>query len=79
MNPQILICNCNSTEHQIVLLQAENDDVLYLQIHLAPRPFLHRLKYAIKYIFGYRCKYGAWDEFELTKEHVEILNQIVKS
>jgi hypothetical protein len=34
---------------------------------------------AKEYIFGYKCKYGAWDEFELTKEHVEILNQIVKS
>jgi hypothetical protein len=78
MNPQILICNCNSTEHQIVVNHDEDDNTTYIQIHLAPRPFFHRLKYAFMYIFGYRCKYGAWDEFELTKEHVEILNQIVK-
>jgi hypothetical protein len=80
MKPQILICKCSSTEHQIVIRHDEENNQTYLHVHLAPRPsFIERVWHAITYIFGYKCKYGAWDEFELTKEHVEVLNQIVKS
>ena len=60
---EIMICRCHSTEHQIVVSYNEEDKMLYLHIHLAERSFWRRLKYGLKYIFGYHCKYGHWDEF----------------
>lgn len=65
----ILICECYSTEHQVVLFYSE-DEVdgkivpnCYMHVHLAKKPFIERLKYALKYLFGYQCKFGAFDEF----------------
>jgi hypothetical protein len=60
---EILLCRCHSSEHQILVNYDEDDKMLYLSIHLTKRNFLKRLKYGLKYIFGYHCKYGHWDEF----------------
>lgn len=67
----IIICQCNSTEHQMVLLyEEEYNDVLnktfpvcYAHVHLNKRNFWYRLIYGVKYIFGYKSRYGAFDEF----------------
>ena len=51
-----------------------------MDIHLAKRSFLERLIYGIKYIFGYQCKYGAFDEFIFKKEHskqlIDVANKL---
>jgi hypothetical protein len=47
-------------------------------MHLAPRPFWYRVKYAVKYIFGYRSRYGAWDEFYIDPSHTEQLLEVVE-
>jgi hypothetical protein len=60
---EILLCKCHSSEHQILIYYDEDDKMLYLSIHLTERGFWRRLKYGIKYIFGYHCRYGHWDEF----------------
>ena len=66
----ILICSCHSTDHQIVLLYDEDINesgksypMCYAHVLLNKKPFWGRLKHGIKYIFGYKCKYGAFDEF----------------
>jgi hypothetical protein len=80
MTETVLICSCNSTEHQIVIY-LEKDDLYgpeaYVHIHLVKRSFWYRLKYAIKYVFGYKSKYGAWDEFILSPTHVARLEKLV--
>lgn len=77
----LLLCSCNSTDHQMVIYRT-TDPLLgpecYVHMHLAPRPFWYRVKYAIKYIFGYRCRYGAWDEFYLDSSHTEKLLEVVE-
>ena len=63
---EILICECNSTDHQMIFLYDDEDvdyKSVYMHIHLAKLTFWNRLKYGIKYIFGYQSKYGAFDEF----------------
>jgi hypothetical protein len=60
---EILLCRCHSSEHQILVHYDEDDKMLYLHIHLTERSFWRRLKYGLKYIFGYHCRYGQWDEF----------------
>jgi len=75
---KILLCDCNSTEHQIVISHIEGENSVYCHIHLNSRPFLSRLKYGLKYIFGYKCKYGHWEEFIFAPEHVKELKEIIK-
>jgi hypothetical protein len=76
ISTEVVICKCSSSEHQIIIRTFENDedDEIYLDVHLASLPFLKRVKYAFKYIFGYKSKYGAWDEFILSK--TEFKNKI---
>lgn len=78
----ILICDCHSTEHQMVLLYSEEDfhgkkiPMCYAHIHLNKRPFWERLKYGIKYIFGYQSRYGAFDEFIFNPKDSEKINSL---
>lgn len=77
-NEEILICACHSTEHQIVIQKDDKDKVIYCSIHLAPLPWYKRIVNGVKYIFGYRCKYGDFDEFLFDKKHVSLLKKITQ-
>ncbi len=78
----LIICTCGSVEHQMIISydvdtneEPEYDDV-YVSIHLSTyRGFWNRLKYAVKYIFGYKCRYGAFDEIILNPDdHMKFQN-----
>lgn len=79
------VCDCNDYEHQIHFdYWEENDDAdgivdksLFLTVHLADKPFWQRLKYGIMYIFGYKSRYGAFDEFVLSKDkHAKVFREV---
>ena len=76
----ILVCECNSTEHQIVIFHSDDEGspISYIRIHLNKKPFLWRLVYGIKYIFGRQCKFGAFDEFIFNEDDVKVVEKIVK-
>jgi hypothetical protein len=76
--PVIFVCSCNSTEHQIVLHPHEDQisREVFVHIHLVRKSFWYRLKYGLKYIFGYKCRFGAWDEFILERKHVKGLEEL---
>lgn len=76
-------CSCKSLEHLICFTRwDETDDVLYMNIHLSHYPFHKRIVKAIKYIFGYSCRYGHFDEFLIdratAKNIMKMLNIFVK-
>jgi len=79
MFQDVLICDCTSAEHQIILGYFEPDDepVVYLTVHLSKKPFWERVKHAVKYIFGYKCTYGSFDETIIGPEHVEKLQAAI--
>lgn len=79
MERELFICNCENTEHQIVFSYFEDDDVanVYATIHLRKKSFWERLKYGIKYIFGYQCCYGAFDEFIFNPKDAKKLQKVV--
>lgn len=58
-------CICSTPEHTIRFKledYGDNDTSLYMSIFLDQyHGFFSRLWIAIKYIFGYKCKYGHWD------------------
>jgi len=83
MKKDLLVCECNSTEHQIILIYDELEDdgkkypMCYAHIHLSKVSLWRRLKYSIKYIFGYQSRYGAFEEFIFNSEDTPKLQELV--
>lgn len=73
--PAVLICECSSREHQIIIEHVPDDNLIYCHIHLVKHGFWRRLKASLKYIFGYKCRYGQWDEFIFKPEHANLLRE----
>jgi hypothetical protein len=75
-------CICHSPEHTLrFVLDLDTDDpIIYTEIFLNQyRPWYKRIWVAIKYIFGYKCKYGHWDSWELKIEDAKRLAQMLIS
>lgn len=68
------ICECHSLEHQVSFWYDEEDDTLYCEPHLSTgRNFWKRLWFGIKYAFGYKSRYGAFDEMIFKEEDLDKL------
>lgn len=77
---EILECECRSIDHSYIIRGDEYDDgekVVYIEPHLSTGGIFHRLKYAIKYIFGWKCRYGCFDEIIITEKNYEPLKKII--
>ncbi len=62
-------CMCGSDEHTIRFILDNEDGDLYTSIFLNQhRPWWKVLWVGIRYIFGYKCKYGHWDCWVLDPE-----------
>ena len=75
----LFICQCYNTEHQLIFsyFPEEKGDV-YVSVHLTPEYRIwKRIWIAIKYIFGYRSRYGHFDEFVFNKADVNKLQKVV--
>ena len=59
----LFLCDCSSSEHQIIFHADPESGQVFCHIHLSQRPFLKRIVYGLRYIFGYHCRYGHWEEF----------------
>lgn len=59
-----LTCDCNDVEHQAVFRYWLDDEfpTLTLEVHLVRYGFFIRLVAGIKYIFGYKSRFGSFDE-----------------
>ena len=66
------VCSCGSLEHLIQLKMFDCDpNELYLSVHLVIyNSFFKRIWVSLKYIFGYKCRYGHFDEFIFRKQDV---------
>lgn len=78
MKTDLLICTCSSAEHQVVVTTFDNEPEVYLSIHLTKHSFWKRIKEGIKYIFGYQCIYGAFEEVILDSTHIPQIENILK-
>jgi hypothetical protein len=59
-------CCCHSPEHTLRATWDGEDNDVYFSLFLSTqRAWWKRVIVAVGYIFGYRCKYGDWDEFIL--------------
>ena len=89
----VFICDCHSPDHNLIVLYDEDEydgkiyPITYLYVHLNKKGVWKRLRYGIRYIFGYQCRYGAFDEFifnpddadkSIIKLHISYLNKYKK-
>lgn len=72
MDKEFVLCQCRSMEHQIAFISLEDEpDTVYTQVHLVThRGFFERFVAGIRYILGYKSKYGDWDEFIMSREEL---------
>jgi len=76
----LFICSCSSLEHQMFFWYEEENKLLYTEVHLNTwHNFFKRLWYGLKYAFGYKCRFGAWDEFFFGKEEEKKLKKFLNS
>ena len=77
---EIFVCECHSLEHQFAIWYDDEIKELYIEPHLTSKSFFYRIKYAFKYIFGYKCRFGAFDEIIINRNDadklIEYLNKI---
>lgn len=79
MKSEHLVCQCLSPEHSIRFLYNSEDKEIYTTIHLANnRPFWKRLVIAVKYLFGYECQYGHFDEFMMCNEDLVKIQKVIE-
>lgn len=77
-NEILLLCDCSSAEHQLIVRWDNDDKEVYVNVHLANvYGFWKRLWYGLKYAFGHKSKYGAFDEIILRKEDANNLQKVV--
>ena len=63
MKATLIECSCGSIEHIMKLTYFTNErDWLYVEYHLQTWPFFRRLWCGIKYILGFKSKYGDFGE-----------------
>lgn len=68
------VCECESLEHFMVInYEPDFDDSVYISIHLSHFSLWKRIQMAIAYIFGYKSKYGNFEEILLNKTKLKEL------
>lgn len=77
-------CQCADPEHTLRFVYDPEENELYTEIHLTQyRNMLKRIFMAIKYIFGYKCRYGCFDCWMLKNEDCKgiknLLNKVIDS
>lgn len=62
-------CKCYSAEHTLRWSYDPSEKEFYTEVFLSQyRNVFQRIWVAIKYVFGYKCRYGHWDCTLLSKE-----------
>lgn len=70
-------CSCQHSEHTIRF--STDGEEMWVEVQLKQyRNFKQRLWVAIKYLFGYKCKYGHWDCTNINKKQANRLYYFLK-
>ena len=81
MERQVIDCACSSDEHIILFSKNEDEDgykCVYLSYHLQNDYWYKRIWKGIKYIFGFKSKYGDFGEVIIDKDNIDKFKEIVK-
>lgn len=81
MEHHYIECACDSGEHTLRITSDPGDEFLplWLEIHLVQyRAWYARIWVAVRYVFGYRSKYGSFDTVCLDAEQAERLIGVIR-
>jgi hypothetical protein len=70
----LIVCECGSCEHQFILnyIAFKDHPMLSLETHLITwESFFKRLWVGLKYAFGYKSKYGHFDDVIINKDEAK--------
>jgi len=75
-------CSCGANEHTIRFtldldLNGYDEPMLYTSVFLDDKPFFSRIWIAIKYIFGYKCRYGHFGNWSMRENDVVKLEELL--
>ena len=76
----LFVCDCGDIEHQFVVScfdPPEDDEFVYIHIHLTPMNFWRRLKTAVQYALGRQSRFGAFGEILLTQQQCLQLSELL--
>lgn len=67
-----IVCSCHSPEHIVEFVvndEPDDPDLFWVQVQLRQwRPWWKRVWVALRYVFGYQCRYGHWDSASVSRE-----------
>lgn len=76
-NEILLLCDCSSCEHQLIVRFDNDSKEVYAQVHLFTyKSFWKRLWAGLKYAFGHKSTYGEFDEVILREEDADSVMRI---
>ncbi len=77
----MVVCECNSLDHifrfETFNWPQEPIPELFLEVNLVRRSFLERLVYGIKYVLGYKSRYGAVDSTIISPKDAESIRDFM--
>ncbi len=74
-----IICDCHSLDHQVRFWWDDEDNELYCEPHLyTHHGFFWKLWRGLKFAFGYRSRYGDWDEILFSTEDTKKLKEFLE-
>jgi hypothetical protein len=77
MDKYYIECECGTDEHLLVFHYDEEYNEIYTSVQMSPFfGVFKRIWKAIKYVFGYKCKYGHWDCTMLKSEDYSKLRDL---
>ena len=74
-------CICGHPEHQLqfsILTWNDAPPEMVIQPFLSSLPFHKRVWHGIKYIFGYKSKYGHFGEIQISKESAQEIKEYME-
>lgn len=69
-NAGIIPCGCGNIGHHILYVKDPDEPEIYVYVQLADQPWYKRLWKGIKYIFGYKCRFGMYDELIVNEDNI---------
>ena len=76
--PQYFECACHSSEHTLRFMWDDEDNSIYTEVLLSQyHGFFKRVWMALKYVFGYTCRYGHFDCFLMQPKDADRLKQML--
>lgn len=70
---EFLECACRDSRHLLVFNYDPREGDIWVDVHLDSYSFFKRILIAIKYIFGYKSKYGCFPCWLMSSKEVDKL------